>query len=67
MNGLQVLSGLDKDYIACHLRRRITSLQNLLNHIEGSEDFEVDYTCESLKLTEGKLRALRKFINPYHY
>ena len=52
------ISTIRKDFIASHLRSQIERLRNLLGNIE--EDYETNYTINSLKEIENSLRQIRK-------
>ena len=57
---VQFMSAIRKDFIASHLRSNLNSLKNVLNNIEEENKVDCDYTRESLRDIETKLRQLRK-------
>jgi uncharacterized protein YnzC (UPF0291/DUF896 family) len=56
------MTSLRKDYIASHLRAQVNALKSVLDALECSDDFDNDYTDESLKRVEINLRGMRKSL-----
>ena len=57
---VQVMPAIRKDFVASHLRSQVNNLKNILDNIEEENKVDCDYTSESLREIETKLRQLRK-------
>lgn len=56
---LQGMSGVRRDFIACHLRSQLGRLKYLLEIVE-SQKINSDYAQEYIKRVEEDLRQIRK-------
>jgi len=59
----KMMSSLQTDFIASSLRSQLIALQNILTHIESSQQVEDAYIKESLRRVEKGLCRLRKFCS----
>jgi hypothetical protein len=57
---MQAVSPIRRDFIASHLRSRLSQLHQLLAFIEESEQADLLYTSDVLKDVENGLRQVRK-------
>ena len=51
------------ELICSWLRSEIAKLTHILEAIEQTDDYQSEFIVNSLKLSEGEIRRLRKFIN----
>ncbi|HAZ09550.1 MAG: hypothetical protein A2047_01270 [Omnitrophica bacterium GWA2_41_15] len=56
----QAMSMDERIFVASHLRSQLTRLQHVLDVVEEKNEVECDFTHESIKEIEIKLRQLRK-------
>jgi hypothetical protein len=59
----QVISSLEKDFLASNLRSQLNIIQALLNSLEENNDSDRGYTVESLRRTSRLMRDLRFFLD----
>ncbi len=57
------LSRLHQDYLASFLRSQITTMQNVLDSVENSEEYDDAYLAESMKRVERDIRRFRRIYN----
>lgn len=56
---LQGMSGMRRDFVACHLRSQLDRLKYLLDVVE-SQKVSSDYAQEYIRRVEEDLRQIRK-------
>ncbi len=57
---MNCMSSICQDFVASNLRSQVNRLNAVLNNIEDHGSIDCDYTHESLKDIEIKLRQIRK-------
>ncbi len=61
----QNISCLHLDYTVRSIQREIICLQNLLNSLEHNNNFEDSYLKDSLKMSEFRIRTIRKSLGSF--
>jgi hypothetical protein len=64
---MQAISSIRRDFIASNLRSQINRLRHLLNSLEEENDLEFNYTDQSLKDIEIKIRQIRRLCSENSY
>ena len=60
MQTIETMSNMRRDFIAGNLRSQINRLSNILISLEEDRRVDCEYTNESLKEIENRLRQIRK-------
>jgi hypothetical protein len=60
MQTMETMSNMRREFIAGNLRSQINRLSNILINLEEDRKVDCEYTNESLKEIENRLRQIRK-------
>lgn len=60
------IPSLHKDYVVTSLRREMVSFQQLMDTLENSDQYEVDYIEKTLKVIETRLRTISRSLSNYN-